>query len=243
MIGFDPIGLSAIGELSSDGADVLINATSFAIGVTKASPAVHGGASVGTTSRSIAVTVAACLIAISATIAVPTANVAVSSLAPQVQADAARLNPPTSSVAVAIHAPLVSAGANVQTVAASIVVATPAPKVMAGASVSPATASVAVVSPASSVVAGNAVDARNTIIMVTTYGEIASSSIGELSIGEGEPSTRTVLQSPFITVMSAPPFITAGKTILPTAANVSVTSPRSEIDSRDRKLRIYAIAS
>lgn len=266
MIGFDPIGLSAIGELSSDGVDVIINATSFAVAVTKTAPVVTAGASASPAAKAVAVTAAipkimggalvmpatiavavaanAAAVAISATVTVGAASaVTVTKSAPVVLGGASVAAGAAKAVTVTASAPVVTAGKSIFPAAANVTVTANAPGISISATIHPPVATVATSTTPASIVGGNYIDARNTITMNTPYGEVASASIGQFAIGEGEPSTRVVLQCPFVVVMASPPFIAAGKTILPTAANVNITSPRCEIDSRDRKLRILAIAS
>jgi hypothetical protein len=90
---------------------------------------------------------------------------------------------------------------------------------------------------------GNFIEANNTITMVTYYGEVASSSVAEFAIGEGEASTRIVKRSPLVLAAVQPPFVTAGKSAFPPSALIDAVSHRPEIESRRRKLRILAIAA
>jgi hypothetical protein len=265
MIGFDAIGQGAIGELSGDVADAIVYAPAgIAVAAITAAPVIHGGGSVSPSGRTVTVALVAPNILTGATIKPDAAAVTVMTVAGSIQISAT-VTVSAAVVAVSTAAPLVAAGKLVTAGAAAVAVTKSAPFITAGKSVAPTAAnvmvtgfnpgisissnnrppavSVAVTTSPPSILGGNYIDARNTITMVTPYGEIASSSIGQFSIGEGELSSRVVLMSPLVAVSVKPPFITTGKTISPPYAPVSVVTYRPEIDGRTRKLRILAIAS
>jgi hypothetical protein len=151
--------------------------------------------------------------------------------------------PPVASVAVTDAEPLVAAGKSVAAPTAQATVTIFAPLISIGGAVQPTAVSVAVTAPTAEIQAGNVIVAQNTVTMITYYGEIGSSSIGEFAIGEGDESTRIAFAPPRLLVSTPTPLVSAGKSQFPPAANVNVTSSRAEIDSRRRKLRVFAIAS
>jgi hypothetical protein len=140
-------------------------------------------------------------------------------------------------------APVVTAGKSVSPPAAAVGVTKAVPGISISFNLRPPQQTVAVVAVPPSILGGNYIEASNTITMTTPYGEIGSSSIAEFAIGEGEPSSRIVRRGPLVVVTSASPLVSAGKSTVVPAAAVSITSPRAEIDSRRRKLRVFAIAS
>lgn len=150
---------------------------------------------------------------------------------------------PAATVAVTDAEPLVAAGKSVASPGATVTVTTFAPLIAIGAAIQPAALSVVVTAPTAEPQSGNVIVAQNTVTMNTFFGEIGSSSIGEFAIGEGEESTRVAFAPPRLIVSTAAPLVAAGKSQFPPVANVNVTSPRAEIDSRRRKLRVFAIAS
>jgi hypothetical protein len=268
MIGFDAIGQSAIASQSSDAADVIVYApVAAAVAVTATVPLVRGGASVAMPVGAIVVTAPVPTVLAGALVTVPVASVTVTSAAAAVQISATVTAPAAPDAVVTTAVPLVGAGAIVAAPSAiAVTVTAPVAFVTAGKSVAPPAAMVTVTSPAAAVqisatvtvpaitvavasdpaqiLGGNYIEASNTITHTTTLGEIGSSSIGEFAIGEGELETHTHKRGIFVLVSTAPPFVTAGKSVfLPAAANINVTSARAEIDSRGRKLRVLAIAS
>ncbi len=111
--------------------------------------------------------------------------------------------------------PFVTAGKAQFPPSADIDVAPTAPGVSISATLHPATQNVTAVPMGVQILGGNYIEANNTITMVTPYGEIASSSVAQFSIGEGEESTRIVKRSPLAIVSVQPPFVTAGKSTVP----------------------------
>lgn len=267
MIGFDSIGQAAIGELAGDQLDVIIYAPApFEVTVTKAAPLVSGGKSAAPATAAVAVAIFAPVvlsgslvtapepaavsvvgvaprIEISATVTVPAEEVIATTAAPLVGAGAIIPAPVAAAVTVTKSDPFVTAGKSQFPTAAPATVVPNAPGISISANIFPATQDVVVEAHPPQILGGNYIEASNTITMQTPYGEIASSSIAEFAIGEGEPSSRIVKRSPLVIVSMSPPFITAGKSQRPPAAAVSVSSMRPEIASRSRKLRILAIAS
>ena len=266
MIGFDSIGQAAIGELTGDQLDVIVYAPApFGVTVTKAAPLVSGGKSVAPAAASVtvakftpvvlsgslvaapapaAVAVVAVTprIEISATVTVPVGAVSASTAAPLVGAGAI-VTVPGIAVSVTRAVPFVTSGKSQFPSTAPVVVTPSAPGISISAKIYPATQPVSVETFAPQILGGNFIEASNTITMQTPYGEIASSSIAEFAIGEGEPSSRIVKRGPLVIVSFTAPFVTAGKSQCPPVAAVSVSTMRPEIASRSRKLRILAIAS
>jgi len=196
MIGFDAIGQSAIGEISSAD-DVRIIAPSATVAATTFVPIIIG----------------------------------------------TEIFPPLVTVTAAVTAPSIRAGKSEFPAVAAVAITTFAPRISIGATIHPTAINVGVTTSPPQPQSGNVVFASNTITMDTTFGEIGSMSIGELAIGEGEPSTRVAKSPPFAIVTTTPPLVAAGKSIFPTGLSVIATSSRPEIDSRRRKLRVFAIAS
>lgn len=171
----------------------------------------------------------------------PAATVAVTTNVPVIIGT--QIFPPAVAVTVTDAAPLVSAGKSVAPPAAAVAATAFAPGISISASVRPAAVAVSVASTPAEIQSGNVVLAVNTVTMNTLYGEIGSSSIGEFAIGEGELSTRIAFAPPRVIVQPNPPLVAAGKILFPPAVGVTVTSSRAEVDSRRRKLRVFAIAS
>jgi hypothetical protein len=267
MIGFDSIGQAAIGELTGENDTIIFVPAAAAVTVTTAAPLVSGGGSVLPAAAAVTVTTAspairsgvlvtapaapvvavtapAASVQISATVTAPAAPVVTATAtAPLIGAGAYIAAPVARAVTVTVSAPVVTAGKSVFPPAAVVSVTAPIAGVSISATISPATCQVVATSTPAEILGGNYIEASNTITMSTPYGEIGSSSIGEFSIGEGEPSSRIVRRGPLVIISCTPPFVTTGKAIFPSAAVVSVTAPRPEIDGRTRKLRILAIAS
>jgi hypothetical protein len=267
MIGFDPIGNGAIGELSGDQQDTLIfTPAAFAVSVTKADPLVSGGGSaLAPVAKAVAVTTAAPAILAGVRIVVPVASVAVTSTAGSVQISAT-VTAPGTSVSAAVVAPRLDAGVLITAPAAQSVTATQVePFVTAGKSqfapaigvtvtaptalisisfnAFPATQDVVVTPVSPQILGGNFIEASNTVTMITPYGEIGSGSIGQGAIGEGDESTRIVKRGPLVILRVNPPEIFAGKSQFPPTRTITVTTARPEIGARRRAVRVFAIAS
>lgn len=264
MIGFDTIGRSAIGELSG-GDDVVIFAP-IVLDVTAAlgdAPGVHGGGSALPSGAAVSVTIAVPLIAVGASVMPPPIAVVVSHGSAFIT-QSATVTTPANDVAATPIAPVIVGGASI-TASSEVTVTAPAAVILAGVrieaplvSVAPVSApamvsggtivtvpvaSVAVTSTPIDILGGNYIEASNTVTMITPYGEIGSASIGEFAIGEGEPSTRLAKRGVLVRVGVEAPEILAGKTIYPPFANINVSSSPIEVDSRLRRIRVYAIAS
>jgi hypothetical protein len=265
MIGFDSIGQAAIGELTGDANDVLIFVpAALSVSASVAAPAVAGGGSaavpalpgtaalqaptiragvrVDVPSKAATAACTAGSVQISATVTVPDASATAAIVAPRLNTGVL-VELSGVSAAVTITAPFVTAGKTVAVPGVSAAAALPSPLISIGNTVRPGPldASAALVPP--SILCGNYIEVSNTITMSTPYGEIGSGSIGEFAIGEGEPSTRTVRRGLLSLVSIRAPFITAGKSILPTTIQATASLGRPEIDSRLHKIRLYAIAS
>lgn len=264
MIGFDAIGRSAIGELSG-GEDVVIFAP-VVLDVTAAlggAPEVHGGGSALPPGTVVSVAVDAPLIAVGASVITSSIAVVVSNGSAFI-AQSATVTALANDVAVASLPPSILGGASV-TASSEVTVTASAAVILAGVRIDAPFVSVASISapamvsggtivtvPVASVVAsstpidilgGNYIEASNTVTMITPYGEIGSASIGEFAVGEGEPSTRLAKRGVLVRVGVEAPEILAGKTIYPPFANINVSSSPIEVDSRLRRIRVYAIAS
>jgi hypothetical protein len=265
MIGFDPIGQSAIGELAGDAQDVLIfvpaalsataTKTAPAVAAGKsalvpsktataaiAPPSVRAGVSIAVPAQAAGAVVSAPSVEISATVTVPGLVAAASMGAPRLDAGVL-ITIPAKAVSAAIVAPSVAAGKQVAVPAKNSAVTLPTPVVAIGLRILPGPLLVTATLPAPQILGGNYIEASNTITMQTPYGEIASSSIAEFAIGEGAPSSRIVKRSILVIASFQPPFITAGKSVTPPTIQVTAALGRPEIDSRRRKLRVLAIAS
>lgn len=245
MIGYDPIGRSAIGELAG-GDDVIVFApAAVAISVVAGgAPSVHGGGSALPPGLTITVVEVAPLVAGGRALMVPAVSVSVSMAAPFVSISAT-IAPPANDVAVTFGAPSVLAGAGIAAATTELTVEVVAPFVKAGNAVTINVPSVGVVasSQPTDVLGGNYIEASNTVTMITPYGEIGSASIGQFALGEGEPSTRQVKRGVLIRVDAEAPAVLAGNSVFPPSRIVVVKSSPAEIDSRLRRIRIYAIAS
>jgi hypothetical protein len=264
MLGYDSIGQVALGELSGEADTVIFAPPAVAVSLTVSAPVIHCGASVlaGTTgittttaapavrtgvriappSVAVSVTSGAASVEISATVSAGPLAVTVEALPPRIGGGAV-ITVPGASVAVSTKEPFVAAG-KAQFPPTSVVdVDAAAPGISISATLHPGTVNVTVVPMGVQILGGNYIEANNTITMVTPYGEIASSSVAQFSIGEGEESSRVVKRSPLVIVSLQPPLVTAGKSAFPPTAVVTVASNRPEVDSRSRKLRILAIAA
>jgi hypothetical protein len=265
MIGFDPIGQGAIGELAGDAQDVLIFVpAALSVTASKVAPAIAGGGSAIVPSKTVtaaavapavragaqvlvsALSAAAATVApsvqISATVTVPSLSATVALTAPRLDAGVL-VTVPAKATSVAVAAPVVAAGKQVAVPPKEAVVTLPAPIVAIGMRIQPGPLLATATLPAPQILTGNYIEVSNTITMQTPYGEIASSSIGQFAIGEGEVSSRIVKRGLLAIASFQPPFITAGKSVTPPTIHATATLGRPEIDSRRRKLRILAIAS
>ena len=245
MIGFDPIGRSAIGEVAG-GDDVIVFAPP-AIAVSGAAgeaPSIHCGGSALPPGSAVTIAVVAPLVAGGRVLVVPAVSASVTSAAPLVSISAT-VTAPANDIGVSAAPPTVLAGSNLAPDAAAIAVDVVAPFIKAGDEVTinapPATVTAA--SAPAGILVGKYIEASNTVTMITPYGEIGSASIGEFAIGEGEPSTRIVKRGIIVRVDGSPPEIFAGKSVFAPPRVVAVNSLPAEIDSRLRRIRVYAIAS
>lgn len=263
-IGFDAIGQAALGEQSSDGIDTIIYAP--AIGATAAvappsvfsgksifasgqaatasatAPSIRVGAAVFSAGLSATVALTAGQVSISARVVAPGAAAAATLAAPTIMAGAF-VQVPAKTATATIVAPVVSAGKSVFAPGAAATATLAAPGISISAAIRPSGIAATATLAAPQIFGGNYIEATNTVTMVTPYGEIGSSSIGQFSIGEGELSTRIVRIGLLARCNIEPPFITAGKSIFPGGKNAIAALGRPEIDGRARKLRILAIAS
>lgn len=265
MIGFDSIGQAAIGELAGDSNDVLIFVpAALSVSASVTAPAVAGGGSVivpGTAptvavqaptiqagvqivvpAKAVTAACAAGSIQISATVTVPAASATAAIVAPRLNAGVL-VELLGIAATVAIAAPFVTAGKTVVVPNAGAVIALPGPLISIGNTVWPGAFETSVALAPPDILGGNYIEVSNTITMSTPYGEIGSGSIGQFAIGEGEPSTRVVKRGLLSLVNIRAPFVTAGKSVLPTTIQVTASMERPEIDSRLHKIRLYAIAS
>jgi hypothetical protein len=266
MIGFDSISQGAIGEQVADAGDVLIlvpaaisatasksapsivaGASVFPDGIaptaTAAAPTIYVGTQIVVPAKAATASIIAGSVQISATVTVPGKASSAALLAPVINSGVAIQVPSAIAATASRTAPFIATGKSIFPPGLAAIATPGAPGISIGATLYPpglsATSSLA----APQVFVGNYIEVSNTVTMVTPYGEIGSSSIGQFSIGEGELSTRVVKIGIIAQVSLDPPFITAGKSIFPPALNATATPSRPEIDSRDRKLRILAIAS
>lgn len=265
MIGFDSIGQAAIGELAGDSNDVLIFVpAALSVSASVTAPAVAGGGSVivpgkastvaivaPTTRTGVQIVVpgkavtAACAagsVQISATVTVPAGSATADIVAPSLNAGVL-VESPGVAATVAITAPFVTAGKNIVVPNAGAVIALPGPLISIGNTVWPGAFEISATLVPPDILGGNYIEVSNTITMSTPYGEIGSGSIGEFAIGEGEPSTRIVKRGLFSLVSKQAPFVTAGKSVMPTTIQATASMGLPEIDSRLHKIRLYAIAS
>lgn len=265
MIGFDAIGQAAIGELTGDSLDVLIFVPpALAATASKVAPAVVGGGSAIVPAKSATATIvapavragarvavsplaaAAALgapnVRISATVTVPAASASAALVAPRLDAGVL-ITVPAKAATGAVVAPLATAGKQVVVPAKPAAVTLPVPVVAIGMRIQPGPLLATAELPRPQILGGNFIEVSNTITMQTPYGEIASSSIAQFAIGEGEISARIVKRGLLSIASFQPPFITAGKSVTPPTINATATLGRPEIDSRRRKLRVLAIAS
>lgn len=265
MIGFDSIGQAAIGETTGGSDDLLIFVPAANATVTVTAPAVAGGKSVVVPGKAAAAALVAPSVLGGVLIIVPGAAATASLGAPRVQisatvtvsgasASAAILPPridsgvlanvPAKDATVALTAPTIAAGKQIVVPGNEVSASLPAPIVAIGYTTYigqlEATASLPL---ATQILVGNYIEVSNTILMSTPYGEIGSASIGEFSIGEGEPSSRTVKRGLLASVSLHPPFIAAGKQIVVPSGNATVTLMAPEIAARRRKIAVLAIAS
>lgn len=267
MIGFDPIGNGAIGELSGDQQDTLIfTPAAFAVSVTKvnplvsgggsalapvakavavttATPAIRAGARVAVPVAAVTVTATAGSIQISATVTAPGTSVAITAAAPRLDAGVLITAPVAQPVTVTRVEPFVTAGKSQFTPAIGVTVTAPAALISISYKAYPATQNIAVVPFPPQILGGNYIEASNTVTMVTPYGEIASSPIGAYAIGEADVSSRIVKRGPLVILSVNPPAIFAGKSQFPPTRTVTVTTARPEIGARRRAVRVFAIAS
>lgn len=262
---FDPIASGAIGEIGSDLQDLLIFVpTPEEVTFTSEVPLVVGGCSVASPSSGITIgtlvpevftgtniepsqadiliQTVQCTVVQSATIHPPASEIVFEAL-PPITFSGALIEVPGATIAFDQSEPFVTTGKAQFVSAITINVQTLVPEVSISYNAYPNTIGITIDAPIPRILVGNYIEASNTISMQTPYNEIASTTIGSLAIGEGEPSTRIVKTSPRIIFSADPPFVTAGKSQLVPAGIINISAMRPEIDSRSRKLRVLAIAS
>lgn len=177
---------------------------------------------------------------VGAQIDVPVVDLALATTVPFVSSGGSA-HPPVVVVAITALAPALSVNASVPL--SEVVVATATPNVSAN-SVRPPSVDIVVGAPVPRAAAGVRVDVSNTDQVTPFTGSVGEHSVGESSIGVGDPDAPYYLvRPPIIIVQGFALEVHAGKRVDAPAADVVVATQALEIDARKRSVKIQIIAS
>lgn len=171
--------------------------------------------------------------------------IGVTALAPSINTGTS-VDIPATTVGMIANEPIIQVGTLIDVPAATIAMSQPNPEIMRSVNLllsAPAIIGVSGVLPI--IYNGALVDQPSRQDnYVSHLGGEGDGALGEFSIGEGpEKTVYSAPRAPRFRIMVQPPMIVAGSIVDVPAATIGIQALMPEIDSRQRKLRLMAIAS